>query len=86
MIPAVRAQLSDLRRVSEALGGIRGRTVEGCALRSDHRQFRVELSDGLMLVVGVDRDEQGRPRLTVDVARNDEGPAGQLEVPFGTGR
>ncbi len=86
MITRERAQLSDLKRVAEALSGLRGRAVEGCALRSDHRQFRLELSDGVLLVVGVDSDEHGRPRLTVDVARHGETAAGQLEVPFGTGR
>ena len=86
MTTADRALLQDLRRVSEALARIRGRTVEGCSLRSDHRQFRLELSDGVLLVVGVDSDEQGRPRLMVDVARHGEEGAGQLEVPFGAGR
>jgi len=81
-----RAQLQDLRRVAEALARIRGRVVEGCSLRSDHRQFRLDLGDGVLLVVGVDNDEQGRPRLMVDVARHDEEAAGQLEVPFGAGR
>jgi hypothetical protein len=81
-----RAQLQDLRRVVEALALIRGRSVEGCSLRSDHRQLRLELSDGVLLVVGVETDDQGRPQLMVDVARHSEEGSGQLEVPFGAGR
>jgi hypothetical protein len=81
-----RAQLQDLRRVVEALAQVRGRSVEGCALRSDHRQLRLELGDGMLLVVGLDTDDQGRPQLMVDVARHAEEGSAQLEVPFGASR
>lgn len=75
-----RAALQDLRRVSDALDRVRSRMVEACAIRSDLRQLRLELSDGYLLVVGVDVDEQGRPRLQVDVARQPEEATRQLEV------
>lgn len=81
-----RAQLQDLRRVVEALAQVRGRTVEGCTLRSDQRQLRLELGDGVLLVVGLNTDDQGRAHLMVDVARHTEEGTGQLEVPFGVGR
>ena len=81
-----RAQLQDLRRVVDALAGVRGRSVEGCALRSDRRQLKLELSEGVLLVVGLDHDDQGRPRLMVDVTRPSAETSGQLEVPFGLGR
>ncbi|MEO8032411.1 MAG: hypothetical protein ABI765_16305 [Gemmatimonadota bacterium] len=80
-----RGQLQDLRRVVDALAGVRGRGVEGCALRSDHRQLKLELSEGVLLVVGIELDEQGRPRLMVDVTRPTAQATAQLEVPFGLG-
>ena len=75
-----RAALQDLRRVADALHQVRNRSVSSCTIRSDLRQLRLELSDGLLLVVGVDADEQGRPRLQVDVARQPEETTRQLEV------
>jgi hypothetical protein len=75
-----RAALQDLRRVADALDRVRGRVLDACAIRSDLRHLRLELSDGYLLMVGVDVDEQGRPRLQVDVARQPEEATRQLEV------
>ncbi len=80
-----RGQLQDLRRAMDALAGVRGRSVDGCSLRSDRRQLKLELSEGVLLVVGIDLDDQGRPRLMVDVTRPTAETTGQLEVPFGLG-
>ena len=51
-------------------------------MRSDLRQLRLETEDGLMMVVTVEMDEAGRPRLEVDVVRQPEEPGRQLEVRF----
>jgi hypothetical protein len=40
----------------------------------------------MLLVVGLDTDDQGRPQLMVDVARHAEEGSAQLEVPFGASR
>lgn len=72
--------------MAEALATVRGRLVDGCALRADRRQLKLDLGEGVLLVVGLDVDDQGRPRLMVDVTRPSEEGSGQLEVPFGVGR
>jgi hypothetical protein len=51
-------------------------------MRSDRRQLRIEMSEHVMLVIGVDLDEAGHPRLEVDVVRPPVEPANQLEVHF----
>ena len=76
--------LQDLRRVSETLTALRGASVAGAVMRSDRRQLRIDMADGRMLVVSVDFDEAGRPRLEVDVVRPPAEAAGQLEVRFET--
>jgi len=53
-------------------------------MRSDRRQLRIEMADNIMLVVSVDIDEGGHPRLEVDVVRPPAEPANQLEVRFET--
>jgi hypothetical protein len=74
--------LHDLRRVSEALLQLHGRSVVDASMRSDLRQVKIELADGLVVVVAADVDETGRPRLEVDVVRRLEDPTQQLEVHF----
>jgi hypothetical protein len=74
--------LHDLRRVSEALLQLHGRSVVDASMRSDLRQVKIELADGLVIVVAADIDETGRPRLEVDVVRPLEDPTRQLEVHF----
>jgi hypothetical protein len=59
--------VQDLRRVAGAVARLRGETVREVTVRSDLRQIRVELESGLILVVSGERDEDGRPRLEVDV-------------------
>jgi hypothetical protein len=51
-------------------------------MRSDLRQLRIELDDGSLAVIGVLVDDDGRPRLEVDVVRHADAPAPQLEVRF----
>lgn len=76
--------LGELRRIVAAVARLRGELVREVTVRSDVRQIKVELESGLILVVSAEHDEQGRPRLEVDVA---EAPAGagtraQIEVRF----
>ncbi len=76
--------LQDLRRVAGAVARLRGETVREVTVRSDLRQLRVELESGVILVVSAERDEQGRPRLEVDVVDlpQDAVARQQLEVRF----
>lgn len=75
--------MQELRRIAEAVGELRGRTVEDVQVRSDCRLLRITLDDGDILLVSGLVDEAGKPRLDVDLLR---APAevipGQLEVPF----
>jgi hypothetical protein len=73
--------LQELRQMAESLATLRGQTVVDAVLRSDRRQLRIELADGRMLVVALDVDPTGRPRLEVDVVRRATEQA-QLEVRF----
>lgn len=73
----------DLRRIAEAVRTLKGRTVSDATVRSDFRQLRVELAEGLILLVSAVGDDAGRPRLDVDVVKATEDTAGsQLEVRF----
>jgi hypothetical protein len=74
--------LHELRRIAESLTALRGHSVTGATLRSDRRQLRIEMTDSVMLVIGVELDEGGHPRLEVDVVRPPAEPANQLEVHF----
>lgn len=74
--------VQDLRRVADALLQLNGRPVVDASMRSDLRQVKIELADGLVVVVAAGVDEDGRPRLEVDVVRRMEDPARQLEVRF----
>ena len=75
--------LQDLRRMAESMALLKGRTVLGASLRSDFRQLKLELSDGMILVVALEADEVGRPRIEVDVVRQpEEIHRHQLEVRF----
>ncbi len=74
--------VQDLRRVAEALLQLHGRSVVAASMRSDLRQVKIELADGLVIVVAAEIDEDGRPRLEVDVVRRMEDPSRQLEVHF----
>lgn len=69
--------------MAESMALLKGRTVLGASLRSDFRQLKVELSDGMILVVALEADVVGRPRLEVDVVRQpEEVNRHQLEVRF----
>ena len=74
--------LQDLRRIAETLAALRDHTVVGAVMRSDRRQLRVEMTDGQLLVVGVDIDSDGRPQLDVDVVRPATEHGSQREVRF----
>jgi hypothetical protein len=75
--------IAELRRLAETLNTLRGHAVLNAVLRSDLRQLRLELADGLLAVVAVAMDKDGRPRLEIDVIRQtDGGAASQLEVRF----
>jgi len=76
--------LQDLRRIVAAVARLRGEAVRDVTVRSDVRHLKVELESGLILVVSAERDEQGRPRLEVDVveAPHDTAARPQIEVRF----
>ena len=77
------ASLQDLRRIADAVGQLRDRTVQDVVIRSDCRQLRITLEDGQSLLISVLLDEAGKPRLDADLVRAaDEAAAGQLEVRF----
>jgi len=76
--------LKDLRRMVAAVARLRSETVRDVTVRSDARHFKMELESGLILVVSAQVDEQGRPRLEVDVvdAPQDASLRHQIEVRF----
>jgi hypothetical protein len=76
--------LKDLRRMVAAVARLRGEAVRDVTLRSDARHLKMELESGLILVVSAEQDEQGRPRLEVDVveASQDASSKQQIEVRF----
>ena len=77
--------LQDLRRIADSLARLKGREIVDTTMRSDFRQLKVEMSDGLILVVALENDEFGKPRLEVDVVRQPEDlNRHQLEVRFDT--
>ncbi len=78
--------VQDLRRITEAIDQLRGRSVDDVNIRSDCRQLRIKLVDGGSLLVSVLMDEDGVPRLDVDVLHAPEKKSrAQLEVRFETG-
>jgi hypothetical protein len=78
--------VQDLRRIAEAVGGLNGHMVQHVEVRSDCRQLKVTLDDGQLLLVSVLLDEDGKPRLDVDLLRAIEDVTHrQLEVRFGEG-
>lgn len=78
--------VQDLRRIAEAMGQLRGRTVEDVEIRADCRLLRVTLTDGEVLLISVLLDSAGKPRLDVDLLRAiEEPPHSQLEVRFEEG-
>ncbi len=78
------AQLQDLRRVVGAVARLHGASIRDVTVRSDVRHLRVELENGLILLVSAEQDANGRPRLEVDVveAPRDASPRQQIEVRF----
>lgn len=76
--------LQNLRRIVGAVTRLRGEVVQGVTVRTDVRHLKMELESGLILVISAEQDEQGRPRLEVDVveAPQDAGVKQQIEVRF----
>ena len=73
--------VQDLRRVAATLSALRGLAIDDFVMRSDLRQLKIELSDGRLLVVGVEPDDAGRQyHLTVDVVAPMDDLSRQLEV------
>lgn len=77
-------ELKDLRRMVASVARLRGEAVRDVTVRSDARHLKMELESGLILVVSAEQDEQGRPRLEVDVveAAQDVSLRQQIEVRF----
>ena len=61
--------VQDLRRIAEAVGGLNGHAVRHVEIRSDCRQLKVTLDNGQLLLVSVLLDDDGKPRLDVDLVR-----------------
>jgi hypothetical protein len=74
------SELQDLRRIVAAVERLRGVVVSGVTVRSDLRQLKVDLVGGLILLIGVERDHQGRPRLEVDVIEAPQDPSTQHQI------
>ncbi len=76
--------VQDLRRIAEAVGHLRGQTVQDVEVRSDCRSLRVTLTDGQILLVSAIKDESGKARLDVDLLHPLAEAAAhrQLEVVF----
>jgi hypothetical protein len=76
--------IHELRRVAAAVAKLDGETVRDASVRSDLRGLRLEFEGGLILLVSLERDEEGRARLEVDVvaAPQDAVAKQQLEVRF----
>jgi hypothetical protein len=76
--------LKDLRRIVSAVARLRGEAVRDVTVRSDARHLKMDFASGLILVVSAEVDEQGRPRLEVDVvdAPQDASSRQQIEVRF----
>jgi hypothetical protein len=74
--------LQQLRQVADTLAQLRGSVLQDAVMRSDLRQLKIELADGMVALVAIAADEAGQPRLEVDViqAVRPQGP--QLEVHF----
>jgi hypothetical protein len=78
--------VQDLRRIAEAIGELAGHVVEHVEIRSDCRQLKVTLENGQLLLVSVLLDDDGKPRLDVDMLRAvEDATHRQLEVRFGEG-
>lgn len=60
-------ELKDLRRVVAAVERLRGAVIQGVTARSDLRHLKVETDAGVILVIQAGQDDQGHPRLEVDV-------------------
>lgn len=73
-------ELQDLRRIVAAVERLRGAVVTGVTVRSDFRQLKMDLAGGLILLIAVERDDQGRPRLEVDVIEAPEDPSAQNQI------
>ena len=76
----IQIPVQDLRRVAASLQRLRGQAIGGCVMRSDLKQLNVELEDGRLIVIGIETDDHGRHRLTVDVVSRLEEVTRQLDV------
>jgi hypothetical protein len=76
--------IQELRRVAAAVERLRHETVRDVTVRSDLRGVRVEFESGLILLLGVERDDAGHSRLEVDVVAppQDAVAKPQIEVRF----
>ena len=75
------ASLQDLRRIADAVGQLRDRTVQDVVIRSDCRQLSITPEEGQSLLISVLLDEAGQPRRDVALARSvDRAAAGARGV------
>jgi hypothetical protein len=74
--------IQQLRQIADTLVQLRGSEVRDAVMRSDLRQLKIELADGAVVLVAVTADENGQPRLEVDVVRAARLHGPQLEVRF----
>jgi len=73
-------EIQELRRVVAAVDRLRGVVVSGVTVRSDLRHLKVDLVGGLILLIAAERDDQGRPRLEVDVIEAPQDPTAQNQI------
>lgn len=76
--------VQELRRIAEAVGELRGQSVDAVEIRADCRQLRVLLEGGQQLLLTALVDENGKPRFDADMLRGvgDADDHNQLEVRF----
>ena len=73
-------ELQVLRRIVAAVERLRGSVVSGVTVRSDLRHLKVDLAGGLILLIAAGQDDQGRPRLEVDVIETPQDPSAQHQI------
>ncbi|MFQ5550040.1 MAG: hypothetical protein ACE5FJ_02235 [Gemmatimonadales bacterium] len=77
------ANIQELKRIADSVDRLRGHVVQDVMLRSDCCQLRITLDDGQILIVNVLKDDDGKPRLDVDLVRPEaSAKRHQLEVAF----
>jgi hypothetical protein len=78
----VSTTVQELRRIADSLNRLRDKTIQQVVVRSDCKQMRLTLDDGQILLVSILTEDNGKPRLDVDVVYAEAVNLRQLEVRF----